>query len=80
MIRSIFTPVLVDEVDASSKYPTCSFSSLRHEKLNGGLICADLVKSTDILPYQEKSNFEKLSYRTFNLAKKFLHTRFKETS
>jgi len=44
--------VLVDEVDASSKYPTCSFSSLRHEKLNGGIICADLVKSTDILPYQ----------------------------
>ena len=69
IIRSIFTFVLVDEVDASSKYPTCSFSSLRHEKLNGGIICADLVKSTDILPYQEKSNFEKLSYR--KLAEKF---------
>lgn len=43
--------VLVDEIDATSKYPFMSFASIKHRNVGGGLTCTDIVRSDDILPY-----------------------------
>jgi len=44
--------VLVDELDATGKYPSLALANLKHKHLAGGISCFDLVESEDIVPYR----------------------------
>lgn len=44
--------VLVDELDATGKYPSLALANLKHKHLAGGISCFDLVESEDIIPYR----------------------------
>ncbi|CAG5099186.1 Oidioi.mRNA.OKI2018_I69.XSR.g16327.t2.cds [Oikopleura dioica] len=55
--------VLVDELDATGKYPSLALANLKvfnngnlepasHKHLSGGISCFDLVESEDIVPYR----------------------------
>lgn len=45
--------MLVDENDATEKYPVAAFANLRHRDLSGGVVCLDIVNSEDVLPYSK---------------------------
>lgn len=45
------TLVLVDEIDATSKYPNLTLASLKHRYLAGGLNCFDIVQEKDLVFY-----------------------------
>jgi len=47
--------VLVDELDATGKYPALALANLKHKHLAGGISCFDLVESEDIVPYRRPS-------------------------